>query len=75
MADDEKGVKKITDDEGKVVYIAREYNGHVYEPFRNLVDKIDSYWKSFPVFDSDIYLLNYPKSGKCLLLKNQQRAS
>ena len=63
MALSEKGLKKIVDDEGTVVYFAKEYNGHLYAAFKGLVERIDSYWESFPVYDSDVYLLNYPKSG------------
>ena len=63
MAGFEKGLKHIIDDEGKFVYTTKEYNGHLYTPFKGLVEKIDSYWESFPVYDTDIYLLCYPKSG------------
>ena len=63
MAGFEKGLKHIIDDEGKFVYITKEYNGHLYTPFKGLVEKIDSYWESFPVYGTDIYLLCYPKSG------------
>ena len=69
MALSGKGLKSIIDDEGTFIYFAKEYNGHLYFPFGDLVERIDSYWESFPVHDTDVYLLNYPKSG------NIQRAA
>ena len=69
MSDSEKGLREVTDDAGNLVYVATEYNGHLYEPFNNFEEKIDGYRESFPVYDSDIYLLNYPKSGMKLIFK------
>ena len=69
MSDSEKGWREVADDAGNMVYVATEYNGHLYEPFNNFEEKIDGYRESFPVYDSDIYLLNYPKSGMNIIFK------
>ena len=34
-----------------------------YDKTNNTVNKINGFKKSFPVYDDDIYLLTYPKSG------------
>ena len=34
-----------------------------YDKTNNTVNKINGFKKSFPVYDDDVYLLTYPKSG------------
>ena len=61
--------KRVKDDEGKFVCNVSDYNGHYYGPFPpGLEKRLDGYKESFPVYDDDIYLLTYPKSGKRMLL-------
>ncbi|XP_067927946.1 sulfotransferase 1C2A-like [Watersipora subatra] len=57
------GLTPLFDAEGKFIWNTLEYNGHKLYPFPGLKEKLDLYRKSFPVFDDDIYLLTYAKSG------------
>ena len=63
MAEAAKGLKKVMDEDGRTVCFVKEFNGHNYPPYESFIEKMESYWESFPVNDTDIYLLNYPKSG------------
>ncbi|XP_067946389.1 sulfotransferase 1C2-like isoform X2 [Watersipora subatra] len=60
---DTPGLTPLFDAEGKFIWSTLEYNGHKVYPFPNIKNKLDSYMKSFPVLDDDIYLLTYSKSG------------
>lgn len=61
----EKGFQRVVDKDGNFIWNAMEYNGHLYSPFGDsFVDRLDSYKETFPVYDNDIYLLAYPKSGR-----------
>ena len=68
MADSKQKYKRVIDEEGRFVCNTAEYNGHLYSPFEDLENKLNGYKESFPVYDDDIYLLTYPKSGKRMLL-------
>ncbi|XP_067951384.1 sulfotransferase 1C2-like [Watersipora subatra] len=60
---DTPGLTPLFDAEGKFIWNTLQYKGHNVYPFPNLKKKLDSYRKSFPVLDDDIYLLTYAKSG------------
>ncbi|XP_067951896.1 sulfotransferase 1B1-like [Watersipora subatra] len=60
---DTSGLTPLFDAEGKFIWNTLEYNGHKVYPFPNIKNKLDSYMKSFPVLDDDIYLPTYSKSG------------
>lgn len=60
----DKGYKRVIDDDGDFVCHAMEFNGHIYGPFEdNFIGRLESYHENFPVYDDDIYVLAYPKSG------------
>lgn len=57
--------KKVLDDCGRFVWNVAEYNGHIYKPYKgDLVQRLERYKKWFPVYDGDIYLPAYSKSGE-----------
>lgn len=61
----ERGFREIRDEDGNFICNVIESNGRLHSVFGdNMAERLDSYRKSFPVFDDDIYLLTYPKSGK-----------
>ena len=61
----EKGFRQIRDEDGTFICNAIECNGRLHTVFGgNMADRLESYRKYFPVFNDDICLVTYPKSGK-----------
>ena len=67
----EKGFREVHGDDGTFVCNVIEAQGRLHSVFlNNMADRLESYRQHFPVFDDDIYLLTYMKSGKWLCIKH-----
>lgn len=60
----EKGFRKVYGEDGTFVCNVIDTNGRLHSVFgENMADRLESYRHNFPVFEDDLYLLTYPKSG------------
>lgn len=61
----EKCFRKVYGEDGTFVSNVLDINGRLHIVFGgNMAERLESYRQNFPVFDDDLYLLTYPKSGE-----------